>query len=113
MGSRRADRIARNESAFRALNESLEASVHGGRPEDHLAGFVCECGDPSCDETVRLDVPTYESIRQDAQLFVIQPGHEAADVEDVVDGGPGYAVVRKHADAAQIAERTDPRRDGR
>ena len=31
MASRRVDRIARNESAFRALNESLEASVHRGR----------------------------------------------------------------------------------
>jgi hypothetical protein len=112
MANSRADRIARNESAFRALNESLQASVHGGRPENHLAGFVCECGDPDCDDTVRLDVPTYESVRRDARCFVILPGHESADVEDVVDGGAGYAVVRKRTEAAEIVERTDPRRDG-
>jgi hypothetical protein len=111
MASRRADRIARNESVFRTLNESLEASVHRGRPEDHLAGFVCECGDPECEAVVRLDVPTYESIRQDAQLFVVVPGHEVSDVEDVVDGGEGYAVVRKHEEVADLVERTDPRRN--
>ena len=110
MVSQRTERIARNESAFRALNESLEASVHRGRPADDFAGFVCECGDSDCDATVRLDLATYESIRQDAQLFVILPGHDVSDVEDVVDGRGGYVVVRKHEDAAEVVEQTDPRR---
>jgi len=110
MASQRKERIARNESAFRALNESLEASVHRGRPAEDFAGFVCECGDTDCDATVRLDLPTYESIRQDAQLFVILPGHDVPDVEDVVDGSGGYVVVRKHEDAADVVEQTDPRR---
>jgi hypothetical protein len=113
MASRRAERIARNESAFRALNESLEASVHRGRPQGHLAGFVCECGDPECDTTVRLDLSTYESIREDSRLFVIVPGHEAPDVEDVVSEAGGYVVVRKHRDVADIVEQTHPRREPR
>ena len=111
MASRRIDRIARNESAFRALNESLEASVHRGRPEEDFAGFVCECGAPECDDIVRLDLRSYESIRQDAQLFFLLPGHETPDVEDVVDDGDGYLVVRKHEDAAEIVEQTNPRRE--
>jgi hypothetical protein len=110
VASRCKQRIARNESVFRALNESLEASVHRGRPAVELAGFVCECGDPECDATVRLDLPTYESIRQDAQLFVLVPGHELLDAEDVVDTGGGYIIVRKHEDVAAIVERTNPRR---
>jgi hypothetical protein len=111
MARRRMERIAHNESVFRALNESLEASLHRGRPDGDRAGFICECGDPACDETVRVELPAYESVRADAHLFVVLPGHEAPDVEDVVsDRGDGYVVVRKHADAAKIVERTDRRR---
>jgi hypothetical protein len=32
------------------------------------------------------------------------------DVEDAVDHGDGYLVVRKHQSVAKIAERTEPRR---
>jgi hypothetical protein len=110
MPRRRTERIAHNESVFRALNESLEASVHRGRPDGDRAGFVCECGDPNCDEIVRVELPAYESVRGDSQLFVVLPGHETPDVEDVASHGDGYVVVRKHADAAEIVESTDPRR---
>jgi hypothetical protein len=111
MPDRRTKQIARNESAFRALNESLEASVHSGRPDDDFAGFVCECGDPECDTTIRVTLPSYESVRRDSMLFLIAPGHQAADVEDVVDDGDGYLVVRKHEDTRAIVESTDRRHD--
>ena len=111
MPRRRMERIAHNESVFRALNESLEASLHRGRPDGDRAGFICECGDPTCDETVRVELPVYETVRADSQLFVVLPGHDTPDVEDVVcDHRDGYVVVRKHADAAEIVRRTDPRR---
>jgi len=111
MPSRRTEQIARNESAFRALNESLEASVQRRRSERDLAGFVCECGDPDCEAMVRLDLATYESIRVDSQLFLVVPGHEAPDVESALDDGDGYVVVRKHEDAAEIVDETNPRRE--
>jgi hypothetical protein len=60
--------------------------------------------------TVRVTLATYESIRQDSRRFLVAPGHEIPDVEDAVDHGDGYLVVRKHQSAAKIAERTDPRR---
>jgi hypothetical protein len=109
MATMRKARIAHNENAFRALNESLGASVHSGLPAGELAGFVCECGDPACDTTVRVEIPTYESIRADAQLFILVPGHEAPDAEDVVGDGDGYVVVRKHDDVAAIVKRDSPR----
>ena len=113
MARRRIERIAHNETVFRALNESLEASLHRGRPDGDRAGFICECGDPACDETVRVELPAYERVRADSQLFVVLPGHEAPDAEDVVSDGDGYVIVRKHADAAKIVRRTDPRRKRR
>jgi hypothetical protein len=111
MADERTARIARNEAAFRELNESLEASVQRRRDDDDFAGFLCECGDPDCDMTVRVTLATYESVRRDSMLFLIVPGHDTPDVEDVVDGGDGYAVVRKCEDAAEIVERTNPRRE--
>lgn len=113
MPSQRAERIARNESVFRELNESLERSVHRGRPDSDFAGFVCECGNVECDETVRVDLPAYERVRQDSQQFILVPGHDAPDVESVVDRSEGYVVVRKHVEVGPIVEQTDPRRERR
>jgi len=112
MAPPRKERIAQNENAFRALNESLEDSVHRRRSEEDFAGFVCECGEEDCEDVVRLRLATYEEIRQDSRLFFIRPGHEAPEAEDVVRRGDGYFVVRKHVDVADITEAGDPRGSG-
>ena len=109
MASERKERIALNESAFRELNERLEASVHRGDTEPEYAGFLCECGDGDCDTTVRMALPEYEKVRADSMLFFVVPGHEASDTEDIVEDGEGYFVVRKHEDVADIVDSTDPR----
>ena len=109
MTSERRERIALNESAFRELNERLEANVHRGGTEPEFAGFLCECGDGECDTTVRMALPDYEKVRADSMLFFVVPGHEASDTEDIVEDGDGYLVVRKHEDVADIVDSTDPR----
>ena len=113
MADARRERIARNESAFRMLNDSLRTSIHRGREDRDLRGFVCECGNAECDVTVRLALPAYESVRSDPRQFVVVPGHEAPDAEDVVEHGAGYAIVRKHGDVADIVDGSDPRREQR
>ena len=107
----RRERLARNEASFRELNESIETSVHLklGGPRSSLAGFVCECGNVDCAEVVRLDLARYGKIRRDPCLFLVSPGHEITDVEDVVQREEGYLVVRKHDDVADIVRETDPR----
>ena len=110
MGSPQHERLARNESAFRELNESLGQHVH--RPADRgdsLAGFVCECSNLDCDAVVSVDLLRYERVRSDARLFLVVPGHEIPDAEDVVDTGRGWTVVRKHDDVADTVAETDPR----
>jgi len=110
MSDTRANRIALNESAFRELNETLEANVHRGKQEGRLAGFVCECGDGDCEAIVHVELSAYEAIRQDSQLFFVVPGHEISEVEDVVDGeADHYRVVRKHEAVAGLVDETDPR----
>ncbi len=109
MADSRIERIARNESRFRELNERLEESVVRRRSDADPSGFVCECGDADCDETVRLTVAEFERIRGDSQLFLVVPGHEIPEAERVVERHDGYVVVRKRADAAEIVEETDRR----
>ncbi len=109
MATPRQERIAQNENSFRALNESLEKSVHRRRSDEDLGGFVCECGDDECEDIVRLRLASYEEIREDSQLFFVVPGHEMQDAEDVVRRGDSYFVVRKHVDVAQITDAGDPR----
>ena len=106
MATDRKERIARNEGAFRELNERLEENVHRDRAEVEYAGFVCECGDQECDAVVRMRLGAYEAIRQDDRLFFLVPGHEAPDAEDVVEECDGYYVVRKHEDVAELVDRS-------
>jgi hypothetical protein len=112
MPDERAERVARNEAGFRALNEALGANVHArlaGSGQD-TPGFVCECGDDGCQAIIQVPLPEYESVREDSALFLLRPGHEAPDVEDVVAREDGYTVVRKHEEVAHIVRESDPRR---
>jgi hypothetical protein len=107
----RAARIGRNEALFRGVNEEVEELNRTlstpGEPTMHI---VCECGDLSCVARLVVPLDTYERTRADARLFLIQPGHAADDVEDVVEEAPGYHVVRKRpGEPARIAAATDPR----
>ena len=104
-------RKAANEAVFREVNEQIEEMQRSFllRAEELLA-LVCECDRLSCTEEVRLTVREYERLRSDAACFVVVPGHEDAEVEQVVDTGPGYLIVRKRRGVARgLAEATDPR----
>ena len=106
----RPERIARNEVRFRDINERLEAGLLALGAEDPGAHeFVCECGNNDCRETVMLTFAEYEDVRRDARRFVLVPGHDIPDVEDVVAHNERYAVAQKHERTAPIVERTDPR----
>jgi hypothetical protein len=104
-------RLARNEAAFRSLNEQLVTGPHTmPRGEQDLAGFVCECGDAGCTAVVRVSLAKYEEVRSDPRRFLLVPGHESPDTEDVVEQGDGYAIAEKHPDVGDIVEGSDPRR---
>jgi hypothetical protein len=111
MPDERAARLAHNEARFREINERVERDLEPlVEAQDELLPFVCECGRPRCTQAIELTVTEYESVRRDSRQFVIVSGHEIRDVEDVVELTDRYAVVRKHPEAWDIAERTDPRR---
>jgi hypothetical protein len=99
------ERVARNEAAFRKVNEAIEA---GRRTRDGLVGFVCECARLGCNEIIELSLSEYEAVRADARRFAVRHGHET-DAERVVETHKRYVVVLKRGRAGDIAEFTDPR----
>ena len=106
----REDQLARTEALFRDVNERVRelAGSFARAPHDPIA-FVCECGSGDCAASVELTLADYEHVRADPAQFVVVAGHANPHVEDVVEQGEGYEVVRKHPDETDIAVDTNPR----
>ena len=111
MDEARGERIARNESAYRQVNEAIEAG-RADSGEDVPRPFVCECGQLGCNQLVELTMREYEAVRANPRHFLMVEGHEIPDVEFVVERRDRYVVAEKHDHEAQIAEATDPRTAG-
>jgi len=104
----RNERIGRNESLLREVNEAIE---RGQWPADETerVRFRCECAVLDCNETIELTIDDYDRLREHPRRFVVVPGHEVPDAETVVASPDGYHVVEKQDEAGAVAERLDPR----
>jgi hypothetical protein len=91
----------------RRINEAIERGHEG----DATAVFVCECARLGCNERLKLSLRAYEGVRTGFERFLVVPGHELTEIEDVVERHPGYLVVAKRGTAGAVAERSDPRSD--
>jgi hypothetical protein len=105
-------RLGVNEVLFREVNERIERVSQTLEVTNERLAILCECGDESCTERVEVPLADYERIRGDGALFLIRPGHETLDVEDVVEETPAFHVVRKkNGGPAELAREHDPRSD--
>lgn len=102
------ERMARNESLFREVNERV-AEVSAQMDGFGQIDFLCECADDTCKEAVTLSRAEYEFVRSDPRQFLVVPGHTVRDIEVVLSEGERYAIVRKLGTAGRLAEATDPR----
>jgi hypothetical protein len=102
------ERIAKTESLFRNVNEGIrEAS---DRLDSEIADFICECGDSTCTEHVRVPIEEYERVRESPTHFLVRPGHVKGPIERVVEQERHYSVIEKlDRVAARIARRLNPR----
>jgi hypothetical protein len=107
----RLERLARNQTLFREVNERLESLNMTMSELIPISDFICECANPECFERIGLTIPQYEELRGDPTHFAVCPGHVYLEAERVVDERPGYIVVEKFAEAGSYAIRTDPRRE--
>jgi hypothetical protein len=107
----RARRIGRNEAIFREVNEQIEQlNDRFHAIDDGMLRLVCECGSIGCAEQLGVTAAAYESTRADSSLFIVRPGHEIPDVEEVVEREADYFVVRKRPGGPEeLARETDPR----
>lgn len=108
-----AERVAKNESAFRDANERIEAAADGMPHLDEIP-FICECPIQTCTEIVRLTREEYERVRSDGAWFWVVAGHEVATVGDteiarVKDRRDGFTIMEKIGEAGAVARELDPR----
>lgn len=108
----REQRLARNESLFREINERVReiASKHGA--DVHLYEFYCECSNKDCTLRVELGLPDYERIRTHGNRFLVAPGHNLPEIELIVEQTEGWWVIEKEGEAGAFAEALDPRANG-
>jgi hypothetical protein len=105
-GSRSKRRAARAEINGRRVNEAIERGGDGSGS----AVFVCECGHLGCSDTVELSNAAYESVRTDFDRFLLIPGHEIDEVDEVVERHPRHlVVVKREPEARAMAHASDER----
>jgi hypothetical protein len=101
----RHERIAKNETVFRAANREIEqADQEAGGGSDQLIEVLCECGRPACGGVISLTVAEYDGVHSQDDRFVVLRGHESSEIEKVVEERAGYLVVDKFGEAEDIVE---------
>jgi hypothetical protein len=103
----RSERIARNQSLFREVNEQIAQLAE--RQDRSDLPILCECGRLDCADTVTISAAEYEKARADGRRFVLLPGHDLPEIERVVARTENYVVVEKLGDAEGVARDLDPR----
>jgi hypothetical protein len=109
------DRIAHNEAFFREVNErvqELERERQDAADPRVRWEFLCECGQATCAEPVRMTRAEYERVRSNPVRFAVAPGHESPEVGRVLERTDRFFTVEKVPEEQEIARATDPRGDG-
>jgi hypothetical protein len=92
----REDRIEENEKTFRHANDQLLeqwADMELARSRDVL--FICECGDATCRQPIRMTIAEYEALREDDDAFAIVPRHLIPASERMIAENDRFATVKK------------------
>lgn len=100
--------LAVRQNVLREANERINRLRWTQAPEDKI-GYLCECSQVDCAETVALDADAYDAVRASPIRFLLLPGHDQAAVERVVERHGDYVVVENLGEAAEIARSADPR----
>jgi hypothetical protein len=94
--SRAEDPRVRNEALFRAVNQKLrELNVVFEGFAGETAVFVCECSRLDCIQQIELPLRVFDGVAARPECFLLVPGHEAPDLDAVVEREDGYVIVEK------------------
>jgi hypothetical protein len=105
-----AEQAARVQLLYRQVNERIQSVGAGifGMAADEPLSIVCECLDPSCVKRVEISAYDLGRLRSSPAVFIVLPGHETPENEEVLERHDGFLVVVK--DAA-LVERMQERMD--
>jgi len=102
-------RLAENETIFRSVNERIEQLASPQAHDGHVFEFLCECSNLDCTLRLPLTIAEYEEIRATPTVFVVAPGHDLPEIEEIIRRTPTHQIVKKHGEAAELAAVRDPR----
>ena len=108
MSDARDERLAKNESLFRTLNENI-ASLAGTLGSETPYEFICECASSDCFERIVLTRAEFERVRSDGARFLMAADHVDIQIELIVEQHENYVVVEKDGVAGLVAQGDDPR----
>ena len=101
------ERLAKNESLFRAVNERLD-DIGETVSWSNTTDYLCECSDTTCFANIELTNDEYERARSRPTVFMLVPGHETPEIERVVEENERFLLVEKIVAVDEIKEQ-DPR----
>ena len=102
------ERIGKTEALFRNVNEGIREASE--RLESDVGDFICECGDSTCTEHIRVPLEDYQDVRKHPTRFLVRPGHVKGPIERVIEQEHHYTVIEKlDRVIARIARRLNPR----
>jgi len=103
----RARRVGENEALFREVNDRVRDLNETFAVFTEEMQIICECGNPTCVERLTLTPDEYRALRADPTRFALVPGHQAPDVETVVEQTDRFVVVGKDpGEPAELAIET-------
>ena len=83
------------QALFREINDHVaELSQHW---DNSPPRFICECLRIDCGATIMLSLTEYGQVRSDPARFIVFPGHEDAESQDVVERRGDCLFVRNIA----------------
>lgn len=101
-------RMTENEVVFRNFNESVQKSFDTAQKiakedgqelivhdQDFPLQFYCECSDENCQKRISITPHEYGSLHKRRNIFMVLPGHETNQIEQIVHTNDTYSLVEK------------------
>ena len=104
----RFERQARNEALLRTINDRIAALGEGATVwagPGQTFSFECECGNvDGCHAHVAMTLAEYERVRSQRDRFAVLPGHQTAEIEQVVEQSEHFLIVDKRDEFEPLVE---------
>jgi hypothetical protein len=80
-------------SLFREVNERICGVASAFTVLSDRYDLFCECGRADCVERLVVPAEIYARARDDGRIYLVRPGHEFSQEDQVLDHRRAYSVV--------------------